>query len=239
VRCEVAVIVAAAGAGERLGAGVPKALALAAGEPLVVHSIRRLVRDSRVGLIVLALPAGLVPGTSGPDDWVESLGAQIVAAAGRVPVTFVAGGATRAASVAAALRQVPQDVPTVLTHDAARCLVPATVISRVIDAVIGGAVAVVPSVPVVDTVRSILPTGNIQLDRRSLAAVQTPQGFSTEVLRRAHAVGDLEATDDAGMVEALGLEVTLVGGHVLGFKVTTPLDLMLAEAILGSGSEPV
>jgi 2-C-methyl-D-erythritol 4-phosphate cytidylyltransferase len=145
----------------------------------------------------------------------------------------VTGGATRVESVRAALEVVPDSFEVVLVHDAARCLVPLEVVAAVIDAVRAGAPAVVPGLPVVDTIRELSEEGGSRtIDRARLRAVQTPQGFPVEVLRRAHAAGDPQATDDAGMVEALGLPVTLVAGHPRAFKVTTALDLVLAGALV-------
>jgi 2-C-methyl-D-erythritol 4-phosphate cytidylyltransferase len=219
----VVAIVPAAGSGERLGAGVPKAMALLAGEPILAHAVRALVADDRVGLVVVAAPEGL-----------EDAMAEVAAgSSGGVPVVAVTGGATRAESVARALAVVPEAFDVTLVHDAARCLVPVEVVTAVIDAVLAGADAVVPGAPVVDTIRELSPEGGSRtIDRSSLRAVQTPQGFSTGVLRRAHALGDPGATDDAGMVEALGLPVVLVPGHPRAFKVTTAQDLLLAGAIL-------
>ena len=221
--CPVVVIVPAAGSGERLGAGIPKAMALLASEPILAHAVRALVADDRVGLVVVAAPEGL-----------EDAMAEVAAgSAGGVPVVAVTGGATRAESVALALDVVPEAFDVALVHDAARCLVPVEVVTAVIDAVLAGADAVVPGAPVVDTIRELSLDGRSRtIDRSSLRAVQTPQGFGTAVLRRAHATGDLGATDDAGMVEALGLPVVLVPGHPRAFKVTTAQDLLLAEAIL-------
>jgi 2-C-methyl-D-erythritol 4-phosphate cytidylyltransferase len=224
----VAALVPAAGSGERLGAGVPKAMALLGGQPILAHAVRALVADPRVGLVVLAAPDGL-----------EESMAQVAASHARgVPVVAVTGGATRAESVRAALEVVPEGFGVVLVHDAARCLVPREVVAAVIDAVDAGAVAVVPGIPVVDTIREVSESGGSRtIDRMRLRAVQTPQGFAAEVLRRAHAQGDPAATDDAGMVEALGLPVVLVDGHPRAFKVTTALDLVLAEALVaGAGS---
>lgn len=219
----VVAIVPAAGSGERLGAGVPKALASLAGEPILAHAVRALVADPRVGLLVLAAPDGL------EHDMAEVAAAQ----ADAVPVVTVTGGATRAESVARALAVVPDGFPVVIVHDAARCLVPVEVVASVIDAVMGGADAVVPGLAVVDTVRELSADGASRtIDRSALRSVQTPQGFGIDVLRRAHDAGDPRATDDAGMVEALGLSVLLVPGDAHAFKVTTGQDLLLAEAIL-------
>jgi 2-C-methyl-D-erythritol 4-phosphate cytidylyltransferase len=220
----VAVIVPAAGSGERLGAGVPKAMALLGGEPILAHAVRALVAEPRVGLFVLAAPPGLE----------AELAEQAVrAAGGRCRIAAVTGGSTRAESVSNALAEVPGGIDVVLVHDAARCLVPGEMVAAVVDAVLAGASAVVPGVPVVDTIRELGEGGASRtVDRSRLRAVQTPQGFPADVLRRAHAAGSRDATDDAGMVEALGLPVTIVPGHPRAFKVTTALDLVLAEALV-------
>jgi 2-C-methyl-D-erythritol 4-phosphate cytidylyltransferase len=223
----VVAIVPAAGSGERLGAGTPKAMVPLAGEPILAHAVRGLVADARVGLVVLAAPEGLE----------EPMAAIAAGASGAAAVVAVTGGRTRAESVAAALAVVPDEVDVVLVHDAARCLTPATVVGAVIDAVVAGADAVVPGAPVVDTIREVVDGGSRTIDRSALRAVQTPQGFPLAVLRRAHARGDAGATDDAGMVEALGLPVVIVTGHPRAFKVTTAQDLVLAEALLAGGQQ--
>jgi 2-C-methyl-D-erythritol 4-phosphate cytidylyltransferase len=127
----------------------------------------------------------------------------------------------------------------VLVHDAARALVPNQVIADVVAALRAGAAAVVPGLPVTDTIRQIAADGSSRtLDRASLRAVQTPQGFPVSVLRAAHArrdeLGDLPVTDDAGLVESIGYPVTLVPGHPEALKVTTPSDLTLAAMILAA-----
>lgn len=215
-------MVPAAGSGERLGAGVPKAMALLGGQPLLAHAVRSLVAEPRVGLVVVAAPEGLV----------QQMREVAARAASPVPAVAVAGGATRAASVRRALDAVPPQFSVVLVHDAARCLVPVGVVAAVVDAVLAGAPAVVPGLPVVDTVRELTGSGSRTIDRSRLRAVQTPQGFPADLLRRAHEQGDPGSTDDAGMVEALGVQVRLVPGDPRAFKVTTALDLVLAEALL-------
>ena len=145
------------------------------------------------------------------------------------------------------LRAVP-DADVVLVHDAARALTPPEVVVRVVGAVRGGACAVIPALPVADTVKEVelAPAGSPELvvgtpDRSRLRAVQTPQGFETAVLVAAHHVGsrraqdeDRAASDDASLVEALGRPVTVVAGDPLAFKVTTPQDLALARTLLGT-----
>ena len=216
----VAVLVPAAGAGTRLGPGAPKALRELAGEPLLVHAVRALRAAPSVGLVVVAAPADAVADV-----------AQLLAS---YDVEVVAGGAERQDSVALALAVLPESVDVVLVHDAARCLTPPDVVERVIAAVRGGAPAVVPVLPVADTVKEVAHGRILRtLDRGRLVAVQTPQGFARDVLEEAHrgATGS-PATDDAGLVEVLGRSVATVAGDELAFKITRPVDLLLAEAVL-------
>ncbi|HWL97026.1 MAG TPA: 2-C-methyl-D-erythritol 4-phosphate cytidylyltransferase [Nocardioidaceae bacterium] len=233
-----AAIVPAAGRGERLGPGAPKALREVAGVPLLVHAVRGLCDSGQVDLVVVAAP---------PADraTVERLLRPVVA---DVALAVVDGGETRQQSVAAALDSLPDDVDAVLVHDAARAFTPAEVCARVAAAIRAGAEAVVPVLPVADTIKQVSGntaasgasgntgnTGNTveaTLDRTSLRAVQTPQGFRRDVLVRAHAASAAGATDDASLAEALGVVVTVVDGSDEAFKVTRPLDLLLAEALL-------
>ncbi len=140
----------------------------------------------------------------------------------------VAGGASRSDSVRAGLAAVPDDAEVVLVHDAARPLAPAEVWRRVIDAVVAGGDAVVPAVPVTDTLREV---GGGTVDRSRFVAVQTPQGFRAEALRAAHAAGG-DATDDAALVEAAGGMVRVVDGDPAAAKITGAHDLRALEAFL-------
>jgi len=214
----VGAVVAAGGRGERLGAALPKALVLLGGEALVVHACRAL-RSAGVSEVVVAAP---------PDD------VEVVAAL--VPeVRVVAGGVTRTESVRRALVHLSSDVDIVLVHDAARALAPPSLVRRVADAVRAGADAVVPVVAVADTVKQVDTSGVVvaTVDREMLRAVQTPQGFRRSVLTQAHnaAGADADATDDAGLVERLGIAVVTVPGAVEALKVTTRADLLVAETL--------
>jgi 2-C-methyl-D-erythritol 4-phosphate cytidylyltransferase len=140
----------------------------------------------------------------------------------------VIGGATRSDSVRAGLAVVPDDTAIVLVHDAARPLATPGLFAATVDAVRGGAVAVVPGVTPVDTLRE---RDGLVIDRSRLVAVQTPQGFLAEALRAAHASGG-DATDDAGLVEALGHPVTVIEGETANRKITTPDDLIVAGALM-------
>jgi len=210
----VAAVLVAAGAGERLGAGVPKAFVEVDGVSLLGHAFARFAGHPRVRDVVVVLPAGVSVELDGR-------------------FTAAVGGATRQQSVAAGLAEVAPDVDVVLVHDVARAFVPAAVIDAVIDAVAGGADAAIPVVPVHDTVRRIAADGTLAgtVDRSSLVAVQTPQGFRRSVLLAAHEAGrDLPVTDDAALVEAAGGTVVPVPGSDEAFKVTTPADLARATA---------
>ena len=220
-RGDVAVLVPAAGAGVRLGPGAPKALRLLAGEPLLVHAVRRIAAAPSVRSIVVAAPA----------DGVAAVRRLLAPVA---PVTVVSGGAERQDSVAAALAAVPDDVEIVLVHDAARALAPAELVEAVAAAVRDGRPAVIPVLPVVDTIKEAGPDGLVlgTVDRSVLRIVQTPQGFRRAVLAAAHAAAVDPLTDDAGLVEKAGVPVSCVPGSELALKITRPLDMVIAEALL-------
>jgi len=215
-------IVAAAGSGLRLGADLPKALVPLAGRPLVSWAVQTLL-EGGVDEVVVAVPAA------------EH---SLFEAALPSGVRLVHGGATRTASVQAALAHVSADADVVLVHDAARPLTPAAVVARVLDALSSGAPAVVPVLPVVDTTVVVDDDGTITEapDRAALRRVQTPQGFSRVVLDKAY--GELpagsELTDDAAVVRALGIPVGTVAGDERAAKVTVAHDLALAEAQVGA-----
>lgn len=145
-----------------------------------------------------------------------------------VDALVVAGGVTRAESVRRGLAVVPEDAGIILVHDAARPLAGLDLYRRVIEAVLGGADSVVPVIRPVDTLR--LLNGTI-VDRETMRAVQTPQGFPAHVLREAHSGGG-EATDDAALVQEAGYEVTFVEGDRSNLKITEPVDLVIARALI-------
>ena len=217
----VVALVPAAGRGERLGADLPKALVSVAGAPLLVHAVRGLLESGCVDHVVVAAPPTHVSQT-------------IALLSGLTPVTVVAGGADRTSSVRLTLdHAVPSDT-VALVHDAARAFTPAAVIERVVAAVQAGKPAVIPVLPVTDTIKQVDASGVVTatIDRSSLRAVQTPQGFAIDVLRQAHASAADTATDDATLVERLGIPVHTVEGHPHALKITTPHDLAIAESHL-------
>jgi len=147
----------------------------------------------------------------------------------------VTGGANRTESVAQALQALAGNPEFVLVHDAARALTPPELIARVVGALRTGDGAVVPALPVSDTIKAVDANGTVlgTPERAGLRAVQTPQGFARDLLVRAYQhAGSAEFTDDASLVEHLGGQVQVVEGDPLAFKITTRLDLLLAEAIV-------
>jgi 2-C-methyl-D-erythritol 4-phosphate cytidylyltransferase len=147
----------------------------------------------------------------------------------------VAGGDTRSASVRNGLAAVPPDADVIAVHDAARPLATPALFDAAVDAVRAGAAGAVCAVPVTDTVKRTADGAVVEtLDRRHLVSVQTPQAFSADALRAAHAQGP-DATDDAALVEAAGGRVVVVPGHAHNFKITHPDDLLVAAALLAGG----
>lgn len=225
----VAAVVPAAGRGERLGPGVPKALRLVGGVPMLVHAVRALSEARLVDVVVVAAPPG------GEAEVTASLRSHDAPTEVRV----VTGGATRQESVRLALESLGPDVAVVLVHDAARPLAPSQLADDVAQAVLRGADAVVPVLPVADTVKRVDDEGRVlETPRRAgLVSVQTPQGFSRDVLAAAHEAAVIdghEATDDSSLVERLGKPVVTITGSDEAFKVTRPVDLLLADAVLRS-----
>ena len=238
----VVAILTAAGAGTRLGAGGPKALVEVGGRSLLRRAAQGLADSGVVDHLVVTAPG----------EHVERFAAELAGLAGAgVGIRVVAGSsASRQASVALGLKAALEACPraaVVLVHDAARALTPPETVRRVVAAVRAGHDAVVPALAVTDTVKEIAPAGpagsGVEIvvgtpDRSRLRAVQTPQGFAVAALVRAHELGAargaheaLAASDDAGLVEAAGGRVVVVEGDPLALKVTTPLDLALAELL--------
>jgi 2-C-methyl-D-erythritol 4-phosphate cytidylyltransferase len=216
-------VLAAAGSGERLGEDRPKAFARLGDLPLLAESLRRLDETDWVDSIVIAAP----PGWEEPAILLaEELGAGKVRA-------VVAGGATRAESVRLGVTEVPSDAAVILVHDAARPILDESVIERVLAPLSEGWDGVVPALAVPDTVKRVRGDEVVEtLDRSELVAVQTPQAFLADVLRRAVEGG--EASDCAALVERGGGRVKWVEGDQRLVKVTTREDLALVEGWLGA-----
>ena len=203
-----------------MAAGAPKAFVNLDGRPMLEHALIGLRDSGVVDGVVVAVPPNRT------DEAKLVFGGDAV---------IVAGGADRTESVRLALAAVG-DAEFVLVHDAARALTPPSLIVRVVQALQSGHAAVVPALPVSDTIK-VVDANGVVLDtpeRAGLRAVQTPQGFRTELLRRAYERAAAAGfTDDASVVEMTGTQVQVVDGDPLAFKITTPMDLLLAEALLG------
>jgi 2-C-methyl-D-erythritol 4-phosphate cytidylyltransferase len=214
-------VVPAAGSGERLAAGIPKAFCEVYGRTLLERAVAGLLDSHVVDRVVVAVPA----------DRIDQ--AKRVVADGAI---VVAGGGDRTESVRLALSALSGEPEFVLVHDAARALTPPQLIVRVVDALRAGHGAVVPALPLSDTIKAVDANGAVlgTPERAGLRAVQTPQGFATDLLLRAYqgAAGGAGFTDDAALVEHVGGQVQVVDGDPLAFKITTQLDLLLAEAIV-------
>jgi 2-C-methyl-D-erythritol 4-phosphate cytidylyltransferase len=209
-------ILVAAGRGERLGLDRPKAFAKLGGEPLLAEPLRRLDASSWVDGIVLVAPRG----------W-EEPAILLAEEEGCAKVhACVTGGETRSGSVRAGLAEVPADALVVLVHDAARPLVSDEVVERVLAPLSEGWDGAVPALPVGDTLKRVGSDGGVleTVAREGLWAVQTPQAFAAEALRRAQANG-ADATDCAGLVESAGGRIKVVEGDPRLLKVTTTADL--------------
>ncbi len=216
-------VLAAAGRGERLGSDRPKAFARLGGRPLLAESLERLENSGWIDAIVIAAPP----------EWEEPsiLVAEEIAAT-KVS-SCVAGGESRSESVRLALAEVPADAAVVLVHDAARPLLPEAVIERVLAPLSEGWDGAVPTVPLADTVKRVEADRVVEtLCRDDLVAVQTPQAFLADVLRRAVGGDVSAATDCASLVEAQGGRVKVVEGDPRLRKVTDAADLALVETWL-------
>jgi 2-C-methyl-D-erythritol 4-phosphate cytidylyltransferase / 2-C-methyl-D-erythritol 2,4-cyclodiphosphate synthase len=213
-----AVVLVSAGKGTRLGANLPKAAVKVAGLTLLEHSLANIAKFNPAQLIVVA-PAEL------QSEFQE------ITAKHFEEFKVVSGGETRQQSVQNGLDQVTEDL--VLVHDAARAFTPPTVFSRVLSA-LEAAVSVVPGLAVTDTIKEV--NGGLvskTLDRSTLSAIQTPQGFRVAELREAMSRATSEFTDEAGLLESFGHKTIVVEGDQLGFKVTTSADLDRARAVFG------
>jgi 2-C-methyl-D-erythritol 4-phosphate cytidylyltransferase len=218
----VGCVIVAAGSGTRLGADRPKAFVELAGEPLLVHALRRVLSSGRVGHVVVVAPGQWLAESEQLARSAAPPGPTSGTGAPRVSV--VAGGAERQDSVVAGLAALPDDVECVLVHDAARCLAPPTLVARVVDAVQSGHRAVVPGLPVADTIKQVTPSAvaagsprtagepepvSATVDRAGLRIAQTPQGFDRATLQNAHtAARELTARALAPLTERFGASPT-------------------------------
>ncbi len=214
-------IVLAAGAGLRVGADEPKAFLSIGGRSLVALSSAACAASHAIGAVVAAVPGGM-----------EERARELLSGI-EVPVTVVAGGESRQASVALALRAVPDTVRVVVCHDAARPFASPDLFSAVVAAIDEHADGAIPVIPITDTVKRVADGSIVGTEsREGLALAQTPQAFRLEALREAHRRAQEASvffTDDAGVLEWAGYRVATVQGDPRNFKVTTLMDLARAR----------
>ncbi len=223
---DVGVVIVAGGTGTRMGGDELKQFRWVAGKPMLLHSVQTFMARPDVGMVVCVLPQKYA---GDPPPWLFQCDVD------RLLVSV--GGRTRSESVANGLDDLPDEAQIVLVHDAARPLVDATAIDRVVDSVRGGTCAIA-ALPVVDTLKEVDEDGMIvrTVDRGGLWRAQTPQGFPRQLIVDAHrraARDRISATDDAALCERLGIPVRVVRGTERAMKLTEPADFARAEALLG------
>ena len=209
---KTAAIIAAAGMGHRLGANLPKSLVKLIDKTLLEHAVANLAPVAQ--LLIVTAPAGY------EEEYKKLLGEE---------VEVITGGVLRSDSIRIAIAKIPNNYEYVLVHDAARALASTRLASEVINQLIRGQQAVIPTLEVIDTIKEVDNQGYVRntLNRASLKIVQTPQGFNRSVLERAHQASE-DATDDAALVEALGIKVKTIAGEDQAFKITTKGDIKTA-----------
>ncbi len=225
---DVGVVIVAAGSSSRTGDGELKQFRWVAGRPMLLHSLQLFQERADVAMVVCVLPREYA---GDPPPWIFQCDPE--------RLLLSVGGRTRAESVRNGMADLPPECDIVLVHDAARPLVPMPVVDRVVDAVRAGHSAIA-ALPVVDTLKEVDETGRIvrTVERAALWRAQTPQGFPRDVLLRAHRAaedGGYDGTDDAALVERIGVPVTVVQGSERAMKVTDAADFLRAEAVYGLG----
>jgi len=220
-------VIVAAGEGKRMGSDVPKPLIVLAGRPLILHTLERFA-SSQVRRVILVVP-----------DEQRTDFERLVANdrdLKRLECVLEPGGPRRQDSVRCGLNRLDSDCEVAVIHDGARPFVSPVIIDRCVEFALKEGAAVV-GVPVKDTIKVVSPSRHVEStpNRDSLWEIHTPQAFRVEIIREAHRRAELdgiEATDDAMLVERIGKNVTLLEDERSNIKITTPEDLLLAEALL-------
>ncbi|MES2521125.1 MAG: 2-C-methyl-D-erythritol 4-phosphate cytidylyltransferase [Gemmatimonadota bacterium] len=221
---DVGVVIVAGGSGRRVGGTELKQFRWVAGKPALLHSVQAFMARPDVGIVVVVLPKAYA---ADPPPWLFQCDVD------RLLVST--GGSERHESVISGLEDLPEEIVIAVVHDAARPLVTDDTISRVIDEARKGHGAIA-ALPVVDTLKEVDASGRIvrTVDRTGLWRAQTPQAFPREMLEQAHVAGrrdGVAATDDAALVERLGLPVVVVRGSERGLKITDEADFARADAL--------
>ena len=219
---DIALVVVAAGQGQRLGAGKPKAFVDLVGRPLLTHAIESIIALPDLAQLIIAVPESHLIEAA-------EIGAELI---GELPIAFevVLGGETRQGSIANSLAELAPESEIVMVHDAARALAPTSLFAKVADSVRKTKVSSLPVMRVVDTIKRIDGETVLEtVDREVLRSAQTPQGFVASDLVAAYAAAEADYTDDAALMQAAGHRILAVDGDERAFKITTPADLAAAE----------
>ena len=231
----VAVVLLAAGKGERLGAKAPKAFVELAGKSLLEHSVFRALATDNLKQLIIAVPESHLTQTLEFEKQLSNQG---------VDIRVVVGGATRQQSVSESLAVLAGGIDIVLVHDSARSLASTDLFNRVAQAVFENQIGVIPALHVADTIKRY--KGDViqeTIERSDLVRAQTPQGFLAGVLVAAHVGASEEFTDDAALVQSIGGTVMMIEGEEQAMKITTAEDFeraqtyLLAHARTGIGSD--
>lgn len=216
-------VIVAGGSGTRMNSALPKQFMLLKGKPVLYYSMQAFLESYDDLQIILVLPEEFI-----------AVGQEVIDAYFDVQrIRITVGGSTRFHSVQSGLKLVTEE-SIVFVHDAVRCLVSPDLIRRCHDAAAGSGSAV-PVINCRDSVRYIIKSGNEVLDREKIKLIQTPQTFHSKILLPAFAIEHKDKfTDEATVVEAYGINVQLVEGEEDNIKITRPVDLVIAESILGS-----
>ena len=223
---DLALVVVAAGQGQRLGAGIPKAFVDLVGRPLLTHAIESIIALPELAQLIIAVPEShLIEATEIAAELVGDL---------EISLDVVLGGETRQGSISNALAELAEGVEIVLVHDAARALTPTSLFASVAESVRTTKTSSLPVMRVVDTIKRIdVDTVLETVDREVLRSAQTPQGFLASELVAAYAAAEAEYTDDAALMQAAGHRILAVQGDERAFKITTAADLAAAELRFG------
>ena len=219
---DIALVVVAAGQGQRLGAGKPKAFVDLVGRPLLTHAIESIIALPELAQLIIAVPESHLVEAA-------EIGAELI---GDLPIGFevVLGGETRQGSIANALGELQPESQIVLVHDAARALAPTSLFAKVAESVRQTKLSSLPVMRVVDTIKRIDGETVLEtVDRDVLRSAQTPQGFVASDLVAAYAAAEADFTDDAALMQSAGHRILAIDGDERAFKITTPADLAAAE----------
>ena len=221
-------IIVAGGTGTRMGGGIPKQFRSISGRPMLWWTMKAFHRENPSTEIILVLPRDFI---SLWNDFFLSLPDE-----DKIPYKVTEGGETRTESVKRGLSLIEEDDSLVAVHDAARPMVRPEIISAGWETA-SRHKAAIPVIPVVDSLRKIAGEKSLAEDRTAYRIVQTPQVFSTEILKKAYEASEGKTfTDDATVVEAAGYPVALFAGDASNIKVTTPADLVVASVLMGENA---